>query len=57
MGDQPNMAQKSRMYVYAGTELIEAVEQVAENRDQSVSEFMREAARRELQDGYKGDTK
>ena len=29
----------------------------AENRDQSMSEFMREAARRELQDGYKGDSK
>ena len=33
------------------------IQDAAEKRDQSMSEFMREAARRELQDGYNGDTK
>ena len=33
------------------------IQDAAEKRDQSMSEFMREAARRELQNGYIGDYK
>ena len=43
------VARKTRLETYVGRELESQIEETAKNNDMSVSEFLREAARKQLQ--------